>query len=70
MRRFALLAVIAITLPTAARAQACLGYESFARMPVRIGGGAVIGKDYTGYAASLIAGKENAAFGDVGVSRT
>jgi hypothetical protein len=62
--------VISITLPTAARAQACLGSVSFARVPVRIGGGAIFGKDYTGYAASLIAGKENAAFGDVGVSRT
>ena len=70
MRRLALLIVISITLPVAARAQACLGSVSFARVPVRIGGGAIFGKDYTGYAASLIAGKENAAFGDVGVSRT
>lgn len=70
MRRLALMVVISITLPTAARAQACLGSVSFARVPVRIGGGAIFGKDYTGYAASLIAGKENAAFGDVGVSRT
>ena len=70
MRRLALMAVIAITIPTAARAQACLGSVSFARVPVRIGGGAIFGKDYTGYAVSLIAGKENAAFGDVGVSRT
>jgi hypothetical protein len=36
---------------------------------VRIGGGAVFGKDFTAYAASLIAGKENAAFGDIGVAR-
>ena len=70
MRRLALMAVIAITLPTAARAQACLGSVSFATVPVRLGGGAIFGKDYTAYAASLIAGKENAAFGDVGVSRT
>jgi hypothetical protein len=70
MRRLALMVVIAITLPAAARAQACLGSVSFARVPVRIGGGASFGKDYTGYAVSLIAGKENAAFGDVGVSRT
>jgi hypothetical protein len=69
MRRLALLAVIAITLPSAARAQACLGSVSFATVPVRLGGGAVFGKDYTAYAASLIAGKESAAFGDVGVSR-
>jgi hypothetical protein len=69
MRRLVLMAVIAITLPAAARAQACLGYVSFARMPVRLGGGAAFGKDYTAYAASLIAGKENAAFGDIGVSR-
>ena len=70
MRRLALMAVIAITFPTAARAQACLGSVSFARVPVRLGGGAVFGKDYTAYAAALIAGKENAAFGDIGVSRT
>jgi hypothetical protein len=69
-RRLALMAVISTTLPAAARAQACLGSVSFARVPVRIGGGAIFGKDYTAYAASLIAGKENAAFGDVGVSRT
>lgn len=69
MRSLALLAVIAITLPSAARAQACLGSVSFASVPVRLGGGAIFGKDYTAYAASLIAGKENAAFGDVGVSR-
>ena len=64
MRRLALMVVIAITLPAAARAQACRGYVSFARMPVRLGGGVVFGKDYTAYAASLVAGKENAAFGD------
>ena len=29
----------------------------------------MFGKDYTAYAASLIAGKENAAFGDIGLSR-
>jgi len=69
MRRLALLAVIAITIPSAARAQACLGSVSFASVPVRLGGGAIFGKDYTAYAASLIAGKDNAAFGDVGVSR-
>jgi hypothetical protein len=62
--------VIAITLPTTARAQACLGSVSFATVPVRLGGGAIFGKDYTAYAASLIAGKDNAAFGDIGVSRT
>lgn len=70
MRRLALMAVIAMTLPVTVRAQACLGYVSFARMPVRLGGGAIFGKDYKAYAASVIAGKENAAFGDVGVSRT
>lgn len=70
MRRLALVAVIAITLPTAGRAQACLGSVSFATVPVRLGGGAIFGKDYTAYAASLIAGKDNAAFGDIGVSRT
>jgi len=70
MRRLALTFVIAITLPTAASAQACLGSVSFATVPVRLGGGAIFGKDYTAYAASLIAGKENGAFGDVGVSRT
>jgi hypothetical protein len=56
-------------LPTVARAQACLGSVSFATVPVRLGGGAIFGKDYTAVAASLIAGKENAAFGDVGLSR-
>jgi hypothetical protein len=70
MRRLAFATVIAITLPAAARAQACLGSVSFATVPVRLGGGAIFGKDYTAYAASLIAGKDNAAFGDVGVSRT
>jgi hypothetical protein len=69
MRRLALLAVIAVTIPSAARAQACLGSASFASVPVRLGGGAGFGKDYTAYSASLNAGKENAAFGDVGVSR-
>ena len=69
MRRLGLLAVIAVTVPSAARAQACLGSVSFASVPVRLGGGAVFGKDYTGYAASLIAGKEKGAFGDVGVAR-
>ena len=70
MRRLALMVVIAITLPTTARAQACLGSVSFATVPVRLGGGAIFGKDYTAYAASLIAGRDNAAFGDIGVSRT
>ncbi len=70
MRPLALMVVIAIAVPTAARAQACLGSVSFATVPVRLGGGAILGKDYTAYAASLIAGKDNAAFGDVGVSRT
>jgi hypothetical protein len=70
MRRLALMAVIAVTLPTSVRAQACLGSVSFATVPVRLGGGAILGKDYTAYAASLVAGKDNAAFGDVGVSRT
>ena len=70
MRKLALMAVIAITLPGTARAQACLGSVSFATVPVRLGGGAAFGKDYTAYAVSLIAGKENGAFGDVGVSRT
>jgi len=69
MRRVVLLAVIAITVPSALRAQACRGSVSFASAPVRFGGGAVFGKDYTAYAASLVAGKDNAAFGDVGVSR-
>lgn len=69
MRRLALLAVMAVTIPSAAHAQACLGSVSFSSVPVRLGGGAAFGKDYTAYAASLIAGKENAAFGDIGVSR-
>ena len=69
MRRLALLAVIAVTIPSVAQAQACLGSVSFSTVPVRLGGGAAFGKDYTAYAASLIAGKENAAFGDIGVSR-
>jgi hypothetical protein len=69
MRRLALFAVIAIGLPTAARAQACLGSVSFASVPVRIGGGAVFGEDYTAYAASLIVGRESSLFGDVGVAR-
>ena len=70
MRRLAVIAIIAVTLPSRARAQACLGSVSFATVPVRLGGGAAFGKDYTAYAASLIAGKENGVFGDVGVSRT
>ena len=70
MRRLALMAVIAVTLPTSLRAQACLGSVSFATVPVRLGGGAIFGKDYTAYAASLVAGKDNGAFGDIGVSRT
>ena len=70
MRKLALMAVIAIIFPASVRAQACLGSVSFANVPVRLGGGAVFGKDYTAYAASLIAGKENGAFGDIGVSRT
>lgn len=69
MRRFALLAVIAAATPGAAGAQACLGSVSFATAPVRLGGGAILGKDYTAYAAALVAGKDNAAFGDVGFSR-
>ena len=69
MRRVVLLAAIAITVPSAVRAQACRGSVSFASAPVRFGGGAVFAKDYSGYAASLVAGKDNAAFGDVGVSR-
>jgi|SRR5688572_14477635 len=72
MRRFALLAVTAVTflsVPAAARAQACLGSVSFASVPVRLGGGAIFGKDYMAYAASLNAGKDNAAFGALGVSR-
>ena len=70
MRRLAMIAIIAVTYPAAARAQACLGSVSFAPVPVRIGGGAAIGKDYTAYSASLIAGKENGVFGAIGVSRT
>jgi hypothetical protein len=70
MRRLAMIAIIAVILPAAAQAQACLGSVSFATVPVRLGGGAVFGKDYTGYAASLIAGKENGVFGNIGVSRT
>ena len=70
MRRLALMVVMAITIPSAARAQACLGSVSFATVPVRLGGGAVFGKDYKAYAASLIAGKDDGAFGDLGVSRT
>jgi len=70
MRRLVMLAVMLVTLPTAARAQACLGSVSFATVPVRLGGGAIFGKDYTAVAASLIAGKENGVFGDIGVSRT
>ena len=69
MRKLALLAVIAVTFPNTARAQACLGSVSFATVPVRLGGGAIFGKDYLAYAASLNAGKDNAAFGAVGVSR-
>ena len=69
MRRLVILAVMVAALPTVARAQACLGSVSFATVPVRLGGGAIFGKDYTAVAASLIAGKENAAFGDVGFSR-
>jgi len=69
MRRLALILAIAITVPNAARAQACLGSVSFATVPVRLGGGAIFGDGYTAYAASLVAGKENAAFGDVGVVR-
>jgi hypothetical protein len=65
-----MIAIIAVTFPAAARAQACLGSVSFATVPVRLGGGAAFGKDYTAYAASLIAGKENGVFGDLGVSRT
>ena len=69
MRRLVLLAAIVVAIPSAARAQACLGSVSFASVPIRLGGGAIFGKDYTAYAASLIAGKEDAAFGAVGVSR-
>jgi hypothetical protein len=70
MRRLVLLAAIVVTLPAAARAQACLGSVSFGAVPVRLGGGAVFGKDYTGYSVALVAGKDNALFGDIGVSRT
>ena len=54
MRRVVLLAAIAITVPSAVRAQACRGSVSFASAPVRFGGGAVFGKDYTGYGAALV----------------
>ena len=70
MRRLALMAAIAVALPASGRAQACLGSVSFGVIPVRLGGGAFFGNDYTGYALSLVAGKDNAAFGDIGVSRT
>lgn len=70
MRRLAFVIITLLGLPAAMRAQACLGSVSFAAVPVRIGGGAVFGKDYTGYAASLVAGRENGMFGSVGVSRT
>jgi len=70
MRRLALMAAMAVALPASGRAQACLGSVSFGTIPVRLGGGAFFGKDYTGYAVSLVAGKDNAAFGDIGVSRT
>ena len=69
MRRLALMAAIAVAFPASARAQACLGSVSFGVIPVRLGGGAFFGKDYSGYALSLVAGKDNAAFGLVGVSR-
>ena len=69
MRRLALMAAMAVALPASARAQACLGSVAFGVMPVRLGGGAFFGKDYTGYGLSLIGGKDNAAFGLVGVSR-
>ena len=69
MRRLALMVAIAVALPVSARAQACLGSVSFGTMPVRLGGGAFFGKDYSGYAVSLVAGKDNAAFGNIGVSR-
>jgi hypothetical protein len=65
-----MIAMIAVTLPGLAHAQACLGSVSFATVPVRLGGGAAFGKDYTAYAASLIAGRENGVFGNIGVSRT
>ena len=70
MRRVALVAMISLTFPIAAHAQACLGSVSFSTVPIRLGGGAIFGKDYTGYAASLIAGKEDGVFGNLGVSRT
>ena len=69
MRRLALFLVVATGLPTAVRAQACVGSVSFATVPARIGGGAIFGEDYTAYAASLIAGRESSVFGDVGVAR-
>jgi len=69
MRKLALIVVTVITLPNAARAQACRGSVSFATVPVRVGGGMIFGESYTAYAASLIAGKENAAFGALGVAR-
>ena len=69
MRRLALVVATAIALPAAARAQACLGSVSFANVPVRIGGGMIFGQNFTAYAASLIAGKDNGPFGDVGVAR-
>jgi hypothetical protein len=69
MRRLALVIAVAISVPNAARAQACLGSVSFATAPVRLGGGAIFGDGYTAYAASLVAGKENGVFGDVGVMR-
>lgn len=69
MRRLALMVVIAVTVPSSARAQACLGSVSFATVPVRLGGGAIFGDGFTAYAVSLVAGKESSAFGDVGVAR-
>ncbi|HEX6051259.1 MAG TPA: hypothetical protein VFZ21_18390 [Gemmatimonadaceae bacterium] len=69
MRRLALFLGMVIGLPAAAQAQACLGSVSFATVPVRIGGGAIFGEDYTAYAASLIAGRDGSIFGDVGVAR-
>jgi len=69
MRRLALMAAMAVALPASAGAQACLGSVSFGTIPVRLGGGAFFGKDYTGYAVSLVAGKDNGAFGNIGVSR-
>ena len=64
------MAAIAVALPASARAQACLGSVSFGVIPVRLGGGVLLGNGYTGYALALVAGKDNALFGDVGVSRT